>query len=93
MGNIRRTGKINSSHSTATQTATEVVSAAAKLTEVTKISLGIIEHIHGGRRSLKFLPMTGGIIAKIRGSGAIQEVYIYTTNPSATQQTLTKGFE
>lgn len=92
MAKIKWGGKITKSHSTATETSVEVVEAANRLDEVTKISLGILKHVGGGHKSIKFLPITGGTKAIVRGNGAIQEVFIYTNEPVLTQQKLSKGF-
>lgn len=86
MPTVRWGGKITDSHSTATETAIIVIEVIAKLNEVTKISLGKIKHIGGGERRLKCLPITGGLKIAVRGSGAVQDLFVYTNNPSATQR-------
>lgn len=83
-------GKVNSSHSSVTETAHIIVQAARALNDVTKISLGIIKHVGGGERRLKFSLITGGIKAVVRGSGSVQELFIYTDNPTATQKALSR---
>ena len=82
--------KITSSHTTLTDLAREVVETTHHMPEVSKISIGIIKTTtsKGGKRGIKFLPITGGLKAIVRGSGSVQELYIYTKNPKVTEQTL-----
>jgi len=88
--------KITTSHTSIIDAAVPVVEAAEKLSEVTKISLGIIKQVgkasRGGQQRLKFLPIVGGWKITIRGSATIQEVYVYTNEPKNTRQALQKGF-
>ncbi|MDB5259617.1 MAG: hypothetical protein JWO73_825 [Candidatus Taylorbacteria bacterium] len=84
--------KITDSHSTSTKTSSEVVAAAAKLDAVTKIGLGTIKRAPGGRRDLKFLPITGGIKAVVRGAGAVQDIYIYTKHAKEVQEEISRVF-
>lgn len=88
----KRGGKITDSHATMTETSAEVVGIANRLPEVTKISLGHITHVPKGRRAIKFLPITGGIMAKVRGSGAVHEIYIYTKEPGSVSALISKHF-
>lgn len=92
MPKLLSTEKITDSHSTLTDTSILVVNAASKYSEVSKIGIANITHIGGGRKSLKFLPITGGIKAVVRGSGSVQEIYIYTSNPEMTKEKLIKTF-
>ncbi len=85
--------KITSSHSTATSAAHIIVAAAHELDCVSKITLGIIKHIGGGgEKRLKFLPITGGTKAVVRGSGAVQEIFVYTTDVAGTEAHLAHVF-
>lgn len=84
--------KVNSSHTSVTETAARVVQTAGERIEVTKISLGIIKHVGGGERRIKFTQITGGIKATVRGSGSVQELFIYTTKPSVTQKAISDSF-
>ncbi len=86
-------GKITNSHSTLTETAEKLVCEAVKSTLISKIGIANITHVGGGRKSLKFLPITGGIKAVVRGSGSVQEIYIYTNSPNETKIELNKIFE
>jgi hypothetical protein len=87
-------GKITKSHSSLTETAEKFVYEAVKLESISKIGIASITHIGGGgRKSLKFLPITGGIKAIIRGSGSVQEIYIYTDKIDSTKLELQKIFE
>jgi len=87
-----RGGKITDSHSTASDASNEILALVRKRPEVSKISLGFIENIGGSRRSLKFSTIVGGIRVRVRGSGATQEMYIYTSDPEATKEALIKAF-
>lgn len=89
----KRGGKITDSHSTMTEASAELVEAAIKLAFVTKISLGEIRHVPGGRRDLKFLPINGGVKASVRGNGAVQQIFIYTKDPEIVIQTLNENFK
>lgn len=86
-------GKITNSHSSLTETAEKLVYEAVKSPLISKISIANITHIGGGRRSLKFLPITGGIKAVVRGSGSVQEIYIYTNSINETEEKLLNIFE
>jgi hypothetical protein len=87
-------GKITNSHSTLTEVAEKLVYEAIKSPLISKIGIANITHIGGGgRKSLKFLPITGGIKAVVRGSGSVQELYIYTNKSTETKAELTKIFE
>ena len=86
-------GKITNSHSSLTETAEKLVYEAVKSTLISKIGIANITHVGGGRKSLKFLPITGGIKAVVRGSGSVQELYIYTNNTSETETELNKIFD
>ncbi len=87
-----KSAKITSSHRTLTETADEVVKVADGLDYITKICLGAIRHVPGGRRGIKFKPIIGGIIASIRGNGAVQDVYFYTEQPELAQSKLSEKF-
>ena len=78
-------GKITNSHSSLTEVAEKLVYEAVKSPLISKIGIASITHIGGGRKSLKFLPITGGIKAVVRGSGSVQELYIYTNKPEETE--------
>jgi hypothetical protein len=86
-------GKVTTSHSTVTETAGEVVGNAAKMSVVSKIILSEIRVVRGGRRKISFKSLNGGIKAVVRGSGAIQDIIIYTNSPDLVSDTLMKAFE
>lgn len=86
-------GKVTQKHSTYTETSDFIVVLAASLNEVKSIVLGHISHVGGGRRELKFKPINGGINAKVRGDGAVQELYIYTSSTSEVVDILTSKFK
>ena len=85
--------KLTRSHTSLIEAAESVVKRATEMSEVSKISLGIIKSISVGKQRIKFLPMTGGIRAIIRGNASIQEVFIYTTDDNKTIKILTEVFE
>lgn len=89
---MAKTSKTTASHSTLTKPSQEIVDIASKLPAVTKISISIIKPVGGGRRSLKFLPIIGGIKAVVQGNGAVQELFIYTNDPEEVQKKLKEGF-
>lgn len=86
--------KITDSHSSTTEAADEVIKAAQKLKEISKIGIGIIKQTKskGGKRGIKFLPITGGVKATVRGSGTVQEIYIYTKDVAFVTHYLSKIF-
>jgi hypothetical protein len=86
--------KITRSHTSTTDATAEIIKALKKLKEVSKISIGIIKPTtsKGGKRAIKFLPITGGIVAIIRGSGTVQELYIYTSEIDFVKNYLLKVF-
>ncbi len=92
MSKLTLGGKITDSHSTLTEVAEKLVEKAVKFDFITKIGIGNITHVGGGRRSLKFLPITGGIKAVVRGSGSVQELYIYTNVADRTKTELMNVF-
>jgi len=92
MSKLTLGGKITNSHSTLTETAEKLVEKAVRLELVSKIGIANITHVGGGRRSLKFLPITGGIKAVVRGSGSVQDIYIYTNKPEEAKVELEKIF-
>ncbi|MDR3558273.1 MAG: hypothetical protein P4L61_01950 [Candidatus Pacebacteria bacterium] len=85
-------GKITDSHTTMTETSAEVVHVANKLSEVTKIGLGEIRHVPGGRRDIKFSAITGGIKATVRGNGAVHQIFIYTKSPNEVMRAVETNF-
>lgn len=85
--------KVTSSHRTVTATSAIVVDVASRIPEVTKIGLGKITHVVGGRKDLKFALINGGIKVTVRGSGAVHQVFIYTDNIANVQKRLLSAFE
>lgn len=92
MSKLTLGGKITNSHSTLTEVAEKLVYEAIKSPLISKIGIANITHVGGGRKNLKFLPITGGIKAIVRGSGSVQELYIYTNKIEETELKLTKIF-
>jgi hypothetical protein len=85
--------KLTRSHTTLIEAAEDIVKKATQMIEVSKVSLGIIKQISVGKPRIKFLPITGGIKATIRGNASIQEIFIYTNDPKKTIGVLTELFE
>lgn len=85
---------ITDSHSTTTEASEEIIKAAQKLKEISKIGIGMIKTTKskGGKRAIKFLPITGGVKAIVRGSGTVQELYIYTSDIVFVTHYLSKIF-
>ena len=86
---------ITDSHSSKTDASTEIIIYAQKLTIVDKIGIGIIKNTNskGGKRGIKFLPITGGIKASVRGSGTVQDLYIYTKEIDLVKKYLSEVFK
>ncbi len=86
---------ITDSHSSITDASAEVIKHAQKLGIISKIGIGIIKvtKSKGGKRSIKFLPITGGIKASVRGSGTVQELYIYTKEIVLVKDYLSRVFK
>ncbi|MEI8338226.1 MAG: DUF2103 domain-containing protein [bacterium] len=84
--------KTTRSHTSTTEVSNEIIQAAEKINEITKIGIGIIKitKSKGGKRGIKFLPITGGVKAVVRGSGTVQELFIYTNEPELVKKYLTK---
>ncbi|MDB5239009.1 MAG: hypothetical protein JWO00_344 [Candidatus Parcubacteria bacterium] len=74
--------KINSRHSTMTEDAKLLISIADAEESVTKIVLGVVKNVSGGKPHLKFNAIPAGFSVKVRGLGDVQEVFIYTKNPN-----------
>ena len=91
MSGVKLGGKITASHGSTTETAAIIVSAATKFEEVTKVSLGIIKHIGGGgKRRIKITSVPAGLKVVVRGSGSVQDLFIFTGKPEVTQKKLLK---
>ena len=78
------------SHTTLIEAAEPFVKEAEKLEAVKRISLGYIKPTPGtpGKRGVKFAFIQGGLVAKVRGNTAIQEIRIYTDFPQEVQGAL-----
>ena len=85
--------KVTTAHRTLTDTSAEIVEMLERNPDVTKIALGTISHTRGGRRDLKFHPITGGTKVAVRGDGAVHDLYVYTHNPQGVEQALRESFE
>ncbi len=84
--------KTTRSHTSTTELSNEIIHAAEKIKEISKIGIGIIKitKSKGGKRGIKFLPITGGVKAVVRGSGTVQELFIYTNEAELVKKYLLK---
>lgn len=82
--------KSGGSHTTLIDAAVPVVRAAAKLSKVKRIAPGFIKPTPGktGLRRVDFERINGGLLVKVRGNTAIQEIRIYTDYPDEVQRLL-----
>lgn len=85
--------KLTRSHTTLIDSAIDIVKHAVEMPEVSKVSLGIIKKLSVGKPRIKFLPITGGVKAIVRGNAYIQEIFIYTKDDKKTIAVLTRLFE
>lgn len=69
-----------------TSCAQQVTLFSKRLAAVTKIVPGQIQPIKNGPRRLKFSPIPGGYKIAVRGPTNIQELFIYTKDPSIPKQ-------
>jgi hypothetical protein len=60
---------------------------------VTKIALGVITPIRAAQEHLKFSPVSGGLKMQVRGTHAVQVFWLYTTQPQATIDDITKAWK
>ncbi len=85
-------GKFTASHTSIITAAHKPVAAAANLSCVKKISLGVIIPIRNGSFSIKFSDESPGcILAKIRGTRSIQEIRIYTSDKALVEEVMNKA--
>jgi hypothetical protein len=83
--------KFNGRHSTVIPSAVPAVEAARDCEHVTKIALGVITPIRAGQEHLKFLPVSGGRLKmQIRGTNAVQVFWLYTNQPEAVIEEITR---
>jgi hypothetical protein len=93
MNNHRNGGKFGGKHTTFIDCALPLVDLAAKRSEVSNISPGIIKtegNSSSGQRGVKIIDMVGGIILVVRQSRSVQEVRIYTSNIHETKFAISK---
>ena len=85
--------KITASHTTAIDAAKNVIEAAQKLDQVTKISLSLIKvNLPHSEKRMKVQPVTGGIKLTIRGGSTVQEIFVYTNFPKEVEHLLYQAF-
>ena len=78
-------GKFTASHTSVIAAAFAPTRAAAGLSTVSKISLGIIKVVQNGLTSIKFIDEETCLLAKVRGRSAIQEIRIYCQDIEAVK--------
>lgn len=84
--------KFSPSHTTVIDEATETAKLASRLSEVTKVTLGIIKNIKNGKRNIAFTKIPAGLLVKVRGNSSIQQLFIFTSDSAKTQDKLYRGF-
>ncbi|MCU1336809.1 MAG: hypothetical protein JWO19_2390 [Bryobacterales bacterium] len=73
--------KFNGRHSTVIPSAVTAIEAARDCPYVSKIALGVITPLRAGKPHLKFNPVSGGLKMQVRGTHAVQILWLYTTRP------------
>ena len=73
--------KFNGRHSTVIPGAIAAVEAARDCSHVSKIALGVITPLRAGKPHLKFNPVSGELKMQVRGTHAVQIIWLYTTRP------------
>jgi hypothetical protein len=82
--------KFNGRHSTLIPSAITAVEAARDCPLVSKIALGVITPLRAGKPHLKFNPVSGGLKMQVRGTHAVQILWLYTTSPDEVIAEITK---
>lgn len=85
-------GKFTRSHTSAIPAANEILNVLTKMSEVKKISLGVIKagKPSGGKRRIKIKKRPVGFLLTVRGNNSIQEISIYTTELEKVVEKLKK---
>ncbi len=75
--------KAGGSHTTVIEAAIPLVKMADGLSQVKRVSPGFITPTPGkhGDWRVRFTGIKGGLLAKVRGNTAVQEIWIYTNDP------------
>lgn len=86
--------KVSRSHSTQTETSKKVIDILEKSGVVKKISRGVIKNTKSktGQKSIKITEIKAGLKLSIRGNGAVQDLYAYTTEKDSIKIKLQKLF-
>ena len=90
---LLRGSKISGKHSTVINEAEVVVEIAKKRSEVSKIVLGVINRVRSGNPRIKFVPINAGFRINVRGNNANQVLFVYTSNPLATEEAIRQAWE
>ena len=92
MAKHRAGGKCSDSHTTVTDGAAVVVSAAQKHESVTKIVLGIMKSKKGGGARLNFKEIKAGWEITVISASSVQTLYVYTSDRVATRDALFRSW-
>ncbi|MFM2357803.1 MAG: hypothetical protein RJA61_540 [Candidatus Parcubacteria bacterium] len=85
-------GKITASHTTIIDEAEKIIATAQTLSEVSKISLGIIKQIGSGKRKIIFSEIPAGFLIRVRGSVTMQELRVFSSDKAKTREALFRAF-
>ena len=90
---ILKGAKINSKHSSFIDVAAPIIQAAKILPEVSKVVLGEIVRVRAGKKRIKFVSVNAGFRVVVRGHNSQQTLFVYTNNPTSTQEALLRTWE
>ena len=85
--------KFNGRHSTVIPNAIAAIEAARDSPLVSKIALGVITPVRAAEAHLKFTPVSGGLKMQVRGTHAVQIIWLYTTRPDEVIAEITKKWD
>lgn len=80
--------KVTPSHSTFIPVAEAIRRYASKLSDVTRISAGVIVVASGGMPAVKISDGGGAILLQVRGQAAVQDVRVYSKDHENTIEML-----
>jgi hypothetical protein len=69
------------------------IEAARDSPLVSKIALGIIKPVRAAEAHLKFTPVSGGLKMQVRGTHAVQIIWLYTTHPDEVIAEITRKWD
>lgn len=86
--------KSRGTHTTCCDLAAKVHDVAVLITEVSGVSLGVLQcgkGVTGGSQKVKIDEMKGGILLTVRQSRSVQEMRVYSTNVQAARLALARA--